>query len=128
MKTNPRVMIARQKYERAMGARHKSPGPSDYCGDKIKFLRTQPRAHMALSPYNRTLAPREKSPGPHDYKPEKYERQRKASVCVFTRAKRQGLTKKSDVGTPGPGSYMLPCKLYERPNYNRLGSSRFRFV
>ena len=72
LKTNPRVMIARQKYESAMGGRHKTPGPSDYCGDKIKFLRTQPRAHMALSPYNRTLAPREKSPGPHDYRPEKY--------------------------------------------------------
>lgn len=109
----PRVMIPAQNYVRTMGQRTKSPGPSDYCGDKIKFLRTQPRAHMALSPYYRSLAPREKSPGPLDYKPEKYDRKRRASVCTIGRSKRKGLTDTQT--TPGPGSYTLKQKYWERP-------------
>ena len=76
-------MIATARYTRTMGARHISPGPSDYSINKDKFMKQQPRAIMAKSPYNRTLAPREKSPGPQDYAPNKLLFKKRSSVVAF---------------------------------------------
>ena len=83
---------------------------------------------MAMAAYRRTLAPREKSPGPQDYEPKKLNFKRRSSVVCFAMQKRGGLLNKNHTGGPGPGSYMLPCKFYERPHYTRVGSSVFRFV
>ena len=128
MKCEPRTMIATARYTRTMGARHVSPGPSDYSVNKDKFLKQQPRAIMAKSPYNRTLAPREKSPGPQDYAPNKLLFKKRSSVVAFFQQKRGTFVNKDAATSPGPGAYKLPCKFYERPTYNRLGSSAFRFV
>ena len=128
LKKNPRVTIGNSRESRAMGSRAISPGPSDYAADKLKFLKNHPRATMALAAYRRTLAPREKSPGPQDYEPKKLNFKRRSSVVAFYQQKRQGLLNKTQTGTPGPGSYMLPCKFYERPTYTRIGSDVFRFV
>ena len=82
-------------------------------------LKKPPRATIGSSKKVSCLEPRMKSPGPSSYEPKRLNWKRRASAVVFNRETRKGIIKQERHVSPGPGSYMIPCKFYERPNYAR---------
>lgn len=63
------------------------------------------------------MAPREISPGPQCYEPKRLNWKKRAVAVRFNREERKGMLGSSTHVTPGPGSYMLPCKFYDKPRY-----------
>jgi hypothetical protein len=102
------------------------PGPSDY--NPNDSLKKMPRATIGNEPKKSCLVPREKSPGPQCYEPKRLQWKRRASAVIFNREKRNGIIRSNNVVSPGPGSYMIPCKFYDKPKFMIKGENHFRFV
>ena len=105
------------------------PGPADYNFDSQKSLKLQPRVTIGNSKKVSAIEIREKSPGPSCYEPKRLTWKRRASAVLFNRERRKvGSITKSANTTPGPGSYMIPCKFYDKPQFLMKKENRFRFV
>ena len=91
-------------------------------------LKKQPRVLIGGARKVSCLVPREKSPGPQCYNPKRLHWKKRASAVIFNRELRRGIVKNERFTSPGPGSYMIPCKFYEKPIYGAKGNNTFRFV
>lgn len=69
-----------------------------------------------------------KSPGPDYYSPDRIKFKKRNRTIIFDQAKRDMLSTKGVVNTPGPGSYMIPCRFYDRPKFMMKRDNDFRFV
>jgi len=47
---------------------------------------------------------------------------------VFNRERRQGILKNERETSPGPGSYQIPCRFYDKPRFMLRKENLFRYV
>jgi hypothetical protein len=106
------------KYDKNADTSFTNPGPQSYNYDPNMSLKKQPRVLIGAARKVSCLVPREKSPGPQCYNPKRLLWKKRASAVTFNRELRKGVGKNGERFTsPGPGSYMIPCKFYDKPQY-----------
>ena len=104
------------------------PGPSDYAFDQSKVLKKEPRPTIGNAIKDASFLRNQRSPGPTDYTPNKSNFKRRTKSVIFNREKRQGIITAERETSPGPGSYMIPCRFFDKPRFMMKKENRFRFV
>jgi hypothetical protein len=104
------------------------PGPTDYNVNYLVTLKKEPRVMIGNAKnIDNKSKEQAKSPGPDYYSPDRIKFKKRNRTIIFDQAKRDMLSTKGVVNTPGPGSYMIPCRFYDRPKFMMKRDNDFRF-
>mmetsp|Transcript_25577 Transcript_25577/g.39355 ORF Transcript_25577/g.39355 Transcript_25577/m.39355 type:complete len:93 (+) Transcript_25577:1414-1692(+) len=92
-------------------------------------MKKNPRATIGNQTKESCFDKRENSPGPAAYEPKRLIWKKRSSTIIFNREKRKSTREGREAsGSPGPGSYLIPCKFYDRPRFMLKQENKFRFA